>query len=57
MRKMPVLEREPRDLTDAGTTEARILSSAITLFAERGFDQVTVRDIAVHAEANPAAIC
>lgn len=57
MPKLSVLAREPRDLTDTGATEARILSSAITLFAERGFDQVTVRDIAVHAAANPAAIC
>jgi AcrR family transcriptional regulator len=37
-------------------TQSRILDSAITLFAERGFSDVTVRDIAEHAGANPAAI-
>ena len=47
-----VRDREP---TDTGTA-ARILESAITLFAERGFSDVTVRDIAEDAGANPAAI-
>jgi len=37
-------------------TPARILEHAIDLFAERGFSDVTVRDIAEHAQANPAAI-
>jgi AcrR family transcriptional regulator len=44
--------REPVDSGTAG----RILDSAISLFAARGFDEVTVRDIAEHAGANPAAI-
>jgi len=37
-------------------TASRILDSAIELFAERGFSDVTVRDIAEQAGANPAAI-
>jgi AcrR family transcriptional regulator len=44
-----------REPPDSGTA-ARILESAITLFASRGFDEVTVRDIAEDAGANPAAI-
>jgi AcrR family transcriptional regulator len=44
--------REPSD----SATAARILDSAIALFAARGFDEVTVRDIAEDAGANPAAI-
>jgi AcrR family transcriptional regulator len=36
-------------------TAARILDSALELFAARGFDAVSVRDIAEHAGANPAA--
>jgi AcrR family transcriptional regulator len=54
------LGREPKlELTRERAetaTQARILDSAITLFAERGFAEVTVRDIAEHAGANPAAI-
>lgn len=37
-------------------TQRRILDSAITLFAQSGFSEVTVRDIADHAGANVAAI-
>lgn len=44
--------REPSE----NGTDSRILESAITLFAARGFDEVTVRDIAEDAGANPAAI-
>lgn len=47
--------RERVQPSDSGTA-ARILESAITLFAARGFDEVTVRDIAEDAGANPAAI-
>lgn len=43
------------DFEDGGTPQ-RILHSAIELFADRGFDQVTVRDIAEHAGVNHAAI-
>jgi len=48
----PELSRERPETA----THARILESAITLFAARGFAEVTVRDIAEHAGANPAAI-
>jgi len=50
------LKKELRaDLSEAGTPR-RILHSAIELFAENGFDQVTVRDIAEQAQVNHAAI-
>jgi AcrR family transcriptional regulator len=52
MNRPSVAVREPPD----SKTAARILDSAITLFAARGFDEVTVRDIAEDAGANPAAI-
>lgn len=47
--------KQARERSENGT-HGRILDSAITLFAERGFSEVTVRDIAEHAHANPAAI-
>jgi AcrR family transcriptional regulator len=37
-------------------TRARILEAARTLFGERGFDGVSVRDIASLAEADPALL-
>lgn len=40
---------------DTGTT-ARILSAAVTLFAERGIDKVTIRAIADRSETNIAAV-
>jgi AcrR family transcriptional regulator len=49
-----LLEDRP-DVSGNGT-DSRILDSAIVLFAERGFADVTVREIAEHAGANPAAI-
>ena len=47
-----------RDLTVLPQSEAkrRLLDSAELLFAERGFDAVSVRDITQHAKANVAAI-
>lgn len=44
-----------RDPSESGT-DGRILESAIALFAARGFGEVSVREIAEHANANPAAI-
>ncbi|MBI1204288.1 MAG: TetR family transcriptional regulator [Rhodopseudomonas sp.] len=56
MPKSSVLSGPPlRERSETGT-DARILESAITLFAQRGFSEVTVRDIAEHAAANPASI-
>lgn len=40
----------------ASATRARLLDAATELFAERGFRRVTVRDIAVAAKANVAAV-
>jgi len=44
-----------RDLSENGT-DSRVLESAAALFADRGFSEVTVREIADAAGANPAAI-
>ncbi len=55
MAKMTAARSPVRERSETGT-DSRILESAITLFAERGFSEVTVRDIAEHAKANPAAI-
>lgn len=49
------LRRPARERAENGT-QRRILDSAIMLFAQSGFSEVTVRDIADHAGANVAAI-
>ncbi|WP_370622901.1 TetR/AcrR family transcriptional regulator [Streptomyces tsukubensis] len=41
---------------DASATRARLLDAAATLFAERGYERATVRDIAARAGANQALI-
>ncbi|WP_326836901.1 TetR family transcriptional regulator [Amycolatopsis rhabdoformis] len=41
---------------DAAATKAALLDAAQELFAERGFDRTTVRDIAGHAGANQALL-
>lgn len=46
----------PKELALSGATPQRILQSSIQLFADHGFDQVTVRDIAERAKVNHAAI-
>ena len=46
----------PETLDDARGTRQRILSSAETLFAERGFETVSLRDITGAAAANVAAV-
>jgi len=56
MPKRPSVDRShDREPPETGTG-SRILDSAISLFAARGFGEVTVREIAEHAGANPAAI-
>lgn len=55
MKPLIVENERSREAADSRTA-ARILDSALQLFAARGFDAVTVRDIAEHAGANPAAI-
>jgi AcrR family transcriptional regulator len=56
MRDFGAPSRRPaRERAESGT-QRRILDSAITLFAQHGFAEVTVRDIAEHAGANVAAI-
>jgi AcrR family transcriptional regulator len=49
------LRRPARERAE-NSTQRRILDSAIMLFAQNGFSEVTVRDIADHAGANVAAI-
>lgn len=44
--------RDPRDLT----AKARIRETALTLFAEKGPDRVTVRDVAAAAEVSPGLV-
>ncbi len=40
----------------AGDTRGRILASARTTFAERGFDGTTIRDVAARAGVDPALV-
>ncbi len=46
----------PRRRHDSAATRAALLQAASELFAERGFDQTTVRDVAAHAEVNQALL-
>ena len=51
--------REPRSVRpsrDVGATRARLLDAAKQLFAERGFEDVTVRDICRAADVNLALV-
>ena len=41
---------------DRSATRERLREAALELFADRGFDAVTVRDLARHAQANLAAV-
>jgi AcrR family transcriptional regulator len=40
----------------AAGSRASILAAAVELFAERGFNQVTIRDIAARADLSPAMV-
>ncbi len=40
----------------SGDTRGRILASARAIFAERGFDGTTIRDVAASAEVDPALV-
>jgi AcrR family transcriptional regulator len=54
--EQPLRKDVPVELAQNGGTPQRILHGAIQLFADHGFDQVTVRDIAERAKVNHAAI-
>jgi AcrR family transcriptional regulator len=54
--EQPLHKDVPVELAQNGGTPQRILHGAIQLFADHGFDQVTVRDIAERAKVNHAAI-
>ncbi len=43
-------------MSDADTTRARIISAAGAVFAQKGFESATVREICQLAQANLAAI-
>ncbi|HEX3780245.1 MAG TPA: TetR family transcriptional regulator [Pseudonocardiaceae bacterium] len=49
-------EDVPARRRDADATKAALLAAATELFAERGFEQTTVRDIAAHAKVNQALL-
>jgi TetR/AcrR family transcriptional regulator, regulator of cefoperazone and chloramphenicol sensitivity len=48
--------REPRLTRDVAATRGRLLDAAKDLFAERGFEDVTVRDICRAADVNLALV-
>lgn len=54
--QQPLRKDVPVELAQNAGTPQRILHGAIQLFADHGFDQVTVRDIAERAKVNHAAI-
>ena len=51
-------ERRPVDRSPAAgqETRRRILAAAENLFSERGYEGVTIRDIAAAADADPALV-
>ena len=48
--------RPPKTNPASADTRQRLIDSAATLFAERGFENVTVREICKESNANVAAI-
>ncbi|WP_092975557.1 TetR/AcrR family transcriptional regulator [Actinopolyspora lacussalsi] len=49
-------DRQPRRKRDPTATRTALLRAAGELFAERGFDQTTVREVAARAEVNQALL-
>lgn len=47
----------PEATAPEATTRERLLQAAVDVFAEKGYDQTTVREICDRAEANVAAVC
>ena len=47
---------EGAEKSDAKSTKERLLDSAEKLFAERGYDSVSIRDLAADADVNVAAV-
>ena len=52
----PAASAPARRRRDSAGTRSALLSSARELFAERGYDRTTVRDIAAHAGVNQALL-
>lgn len=50
------LSRQPKTNASSADTRQRLVETAAVLFADRGFDNVTVREICNAADANVAAI-
>ena len=50
------MSEEPGRRRDSAATKAALLTAARTLFADRGFEQTTVRDIAARAGVNQALL-